>query len=308
MFTTYNFHYTYYENRNLPPYYARKTRDQEEIDQSEKKTNTSSVGVVLLIPPYLNYTKKDLKKGYSCVERSFWMGFAIHLPNHGDSNIFLRKQLGKKPYKNLRQDIQRLERDYQITFKTYYGSIDLPTYNTLMQTLKEYIQERFKGRAHKHSALQKWEQYEKSAYQMILEKKASIFAHFNNGVPICISLNYHYQNIFVAAIISFNKDFFSYSPGKQMFVKQIEWCFMNDYQLIDLGWGSFDYKIKFSNAVFKYRTHIVYPENSILKRFISSCLGLFLYVKYYAVMLKQRRLKRPSKTYAGRWIQFCISS
>jgi hypothetical protein len=306
MFIKYNFHYSFYENRVLPPFYRVKNRDSDQINESLDRHSKSELGVILLIPPYLNYTQKDLFPGYKCIQRTFWMGFAIQLPPQATSGEFLRNQLGKKPYKNLRQDIQRLERDYQIDFQTYFGSIEDSKYEFLMQTLKSFIQERFKGRTNKHSALNKWEQYEKSVRQMILNKKASIFVLLNKDIPICVSLNYHYHDIFVASIISFNNDFFSYSLGKQMFVKQIDWCYANNYSLIDLGWGSFDYKIKFSNAVFKYNTQIIYPEKSAVKYIISYFLGVFLYVKYYLVMIKQKKFKNPAKTYKGRWIRYSM--
>jgi len=306
MIKTYNFHFDFFEKRELPPFYEIKERDSDCISPNKAESKSIENGAVLLIPPYLNYTQKDLKPGYSCSSKSYWIGFAMDLHPFNNFREYLRHQLGKKPYKNLRQDIQRLERGHQIHFQTFYGSIDESTYNNLMDTLKKYIEGRFKGRVHKHTALKKWNHYVDSVYPMIHDKKASIFVIYEKDEPISISLNYHYRDIFIAAIISFNHKFFPYSMGKQMFVRQIEWCYANNYRIIDLGWGSFDYKIKFSNAVFKYNTHIIFPKKNLYKRLLSHGIGWYLYLKYYLVMLKQRKLRNPKKTFKGRWLNFTM--
>ena len=214
---------------------------------------------------------------------------------------YLRSQLGKKKFKNLRQDFQRLERSYTIRFEIYHGKIEKSTYHFLMDKLEGYVRERFEGR--KHAALIRWKDYTDTAFEQIIAKNASLFVLYEKDNPIAIALNYHYKNIFYSAITSFNQDFYKFSLGKQMFAKQLEWCFENGYRLIDTGWGSLDYKIKFSNAVYRNQTHVLYPKKDYVKKVMAFIISWLLLIKYYLDMVKYFKFNKPESTYKNRWLK-----
>jgi hypothetical protein len=216
---------------------------------------------------------------------------------------FLRFQLGKKVYKNLRQDVQRLERNHDIRFETYFGALNEAKYKTLMETLKGFISVRFKGKISKHVALNRWGFYMDTVYEMILAKKASLFVIYELEKPIAISLHYHFKKILFTSIISFNANFHKYSLGRQMFVKQIAWCYNNNYQLLDMGWGSYDYKMKFSNAVYRYQTHVLYPKKSFRKKIIALCISWALMFKYYGAIIRDRKFTLPKSKFQNRWLK-----
>jgi CelD/BcsL family acetyltransferase involved in cellulose biosynthesis len=216
---------------------------------------------------------------------------------------FLRNQLGKKVYKNLRQDNQRLERNHTTRFEFFFGAIDESKCEILLETLKGFISVRFKGKTSKHAALNRWGFYQDTVYEMILAKKASLFVIYELELPIAISLHYHYKKILYAAIISFDTRFSKYSMGRQMFVQQIIWCYDNNYQLLDMGWGAYDYKLKFSNAVYRHQTHVLYPKKSIGKKLVAYCISWALMFKYYGARLRDREFKIPESKFKNRWLK-----
>ena len=301
-----NFFFEFFEKRFISEYYKEISGipvDYYKLSDSENDIKNKRIAIINCIPPYLSVNEDNLIDSYSCYCKSYRLGFAMDLSKSISARDYLRNQLGKKPFKNLRQDMQRLERNYTIRFEIYHGHIDNLTYQLLLDKLEVFIRDRFEGRTSKHTALNRWKDYVDTALEQIIAKNASLFVLYEKDNPIAISLNYHYKNIFYTAIISFDQAFYKFSLGRQMFVKQIEWCYENGYRLIDMGWGSFDYKIKFSNAVFHYRTHVLYSKKNYLQKLIAFTISWLLLIKYYLVMIKNFKFKNPKSSYRNRWLK-----
>ena len=300
-----NFHFELFEKRSIPFYYQNIAGIPKTFYQfpnpDEYKVNDSTT-IINCIPPYIPINDKTLIDSYKSFSKSYRLGFAMDLRSFTSTQEFLRIQLGKKVYKNLRQDIQRLERNHSIRCEFYFGAIDEVTCNSLLKILKGFIQERFKGRTSKHVALNRWAFYEDTVFDMITSKKASLFVMYDENKPIAISLQYHFNNILFVAIISFDSIYYKYSMGRHVFVKLIEWCFKNNYKLLDMGWGAYDYKIKFANAVYKMHTHVLYPKTSLKQKVIAFFVSLFLMSIYYCLILYKRNFKNPEVKFKGRWL------
>jgi len=303
----YNFHFDFFEKRFIPEYYKKISGippDYYQLSDSEKDIGSNkNIAIVNCIPPYLSVNEANLIDSYSCYSKSYRTGFAMDLSKSSSAREYLRNQLGKKVFKNLRQDMQRLDRSYTIRFDIYHGQIDKVTYQFLLDKLEGFILDRFKGRTSKHTALNRWKEYTDTAFDQIIAKNASLFVLYEKDNPIAISLNYHYKNTLCSAIISFDRAFYKFSLGRQMFVKQIEWCYENGYRLIDMGWGSFDYKIKFSNAVFRYKTDVLYSKKSYLQKLMAFTISWLLFIKYYLVQIKDSKFKNPEAAYKNRWMK-----
>jgi CelD/BcsL family acetyltransferase involved in cellulose biosynthesis len=267
-----------------------------------------SVRTVDCIPTYLGIDRTAVDKDYKCFQSRHRLGFAIDLSVAPSAQDYLKGQLSKKVFRNLRQDRQRLEKLHEIHFKTYYGSILQETYIDLMARLKRFVADRFQGRTSRHSALKKWESYEKTAFEEINKRNASLFVVYCKDAPIAISLNYHFREVLNAAITSYDQDYYRFSMGRQMFFWQIDWCYANNYRLIDLGWGPFEYKVKFSNAVYRYYTHVIYPRDN----FNFKALAFYYFTKmkliYYLVMLRDSKLNRPEIIFKDRWLNYRITN
>ena len=302
-FKYHNFVYCFFEKNKVPFFYEEiknvpKTYYVDNIDEANE------VQIVNYIMPYIGRRKITLKDGYDFYSKSYRLGYAMDFSNSSSATNYLKNVLGKKTYKNLRQDRQRLHRDYNIQLKVYYGDINEDNYQILFKTLKEYILKRFEGRVHKHTALSKWNFYVKSCYNMILAKNAALFVLYNNNSPIAISLGYTHNNILKAAISSFDESYYKYSLGKLMFVNQIEWCFLNNFKLLDTGWGKIEYKIKFSNAIFYYDTKVFYPKDILFKKMVAFLISWVLFIQYFCVIIcVEKTFKRPKKVYKNRWLE-----
>ncbi|MBT8223193.1 MAG: GNAT family N-acetyltransferase [Eudoraea sp.] len=304
-----NFFYDFYEKCQISSIYSRCPAIYFEFQngsQEKRKNAKSFIAIVNCIPPYLGITREHLGTGLRCFQSSYRLGFAMDLSHSETPRDFLRNQLGKKVFKNLRQDRQRLERNHQISFKIYHGSISREIYDNLMDTLKRFIEIRFKGRTSKHAALKRWDDYQNSVFDQINLGNASFFVLSVKNKPIAIDLNYHYKNILYAAIIGYDTQFYRYSPGRQMFFRLVEWCLSNNYDLIDMGWGPFEYKIKFSNAVYAYSTQVIYPSKNVMYRFLSFIIINLIEAKYYLAMVRRLQTIRPHKTFQGRWLNYTL--
>ncbi len=299
---SHNFAFDFYEKNKVPFFFKEiKNVPKSYFRDNHKKDN--KVHIVNCVMPYIGKRKSTIIDDYGFYSKSYRLGYAMDLSNSSCATEYLKDVLGKKPYKNLRQDRQRLYRGNNIHLKVYHGEIDKDNYMFLFNTLKGYILKRFEGREHKHTALSKWDFYIKSCYNMILSKNAALFVLYDNDRPIAISLSFSHKNILTAAITSFDEHYYKYSLGKLMFVNQIEWCFLNDYKLLDTGWGNIEYKIKFCNAVFYYDTKVFYPKKNLFKRILAFLISWGLMIKYYFVIIfKEKRYNKPEKTYKNRWL------
>ncbi|MDG1572755.1 GNAT family N-acetyltransferase [Robiginitalea sp. M366] len=299
-----NFHFECFEKRRIPCAYTGVIGPvRAMLDPNCGKKAQPHLQLVNCLPPYLGIDQRHLHPSMGCFRADYRLGFAMDLSMAASAREFLRQQLGKKPYKNLRQDRQRLERDHQITFEVYRHTIDPVSCRNLLDKLRGFIRQRFRGREGKHVALNRWTEYEASVYTDILAGRASLFVLSSGAAPIAIALNYHLEpRIFNAAIISFDAAYARYSPGRLMFLYQLEWCYAHKYRLIDTGWGSLEYKIKFANAVYRYQTHALYPKGNILLAILAWGALQLMRLKYYLVMLRDRRLTPPEKAYQGRWL------
>lgn len=280
----YNFYFEFFEKGSLPFFYSFSSEFKPIYTSfdSEFKPNEllPLLAIVNCIPPYLTHLANHEKSKYACFTKAYRLGYLIDLSNSEDSIQYLKKQFKPKTYKNLRQDIQRLDKHYTITFRAFHGEIQKDYFKILIDKLEFFIGERFSQKNKSHSALSRWKRYQEPLYQMILAKKASLFVLYRDKNPIGISINYHYKETLVATVTSYDSDYYRYSIGKQMFVKQIEWCFENNYKLIDLMWGDFKHKRGFSNKIIRYETHVVFNKKSLYGKVVAFIISNALFFKY----------------------------
>jgi hypothetical protein len=305
-----NFHYDFYELRKIPPCYSEVGHQFSEFlkaGSSESLSTNDFIVALDAIPPYLGINKNDLDKRLSCFEGRYRIGFAMDLSSAENANEYLKGQLSKKVFKNLRQDRQRLIKQHEITFKNYYGYISSETCHILLEKLREFVEGRFEGRTSKHDALKNWGRYQKSVSDQINAGNASLFVAFDKDEPISISLNYHFKEVLNMAINSYSKDYSRFSLGRQMFFWQLEWCYEHNYRLIDLGWFPFEYKTKFCNAVFRYYTQVIYPRSSLFLKAFAYFHFNKMKLIYYLVMLKYSKFDNPEKKFKDRWMKYQIS-
>ena len=129
-----NFHFDFFEKRYVPRYYQGIKGIPLEFYQLPYPKNdirNKRIAIVNSIPPYLSINEDNLTDSYRCYSKSYRLGFAMDLSESSSAREYLRNQLGKKMFKNLRQDFQRLERSYNIQFEIYHGKIEKATHPSM---------------------------------------------------------------------------------------------------------------------------------------------------------------------------------
>ncbi|WP_445384833.1 GNAT family N-acetyltransferase [Robiginitalea sp. IMCC44478] len=299
-----NFHLDFYEEgkvcfafKNFEGIPAEYFKDFE-INQANK----NAIIVINCIPPYLLPDGVALKSEYASCSKNFRLGYAMQLTKCRNATEFLRQQLGKKVYKNLRQDKQRLEKEHDPYIKIYHGEIDRLKCENLLSQFKRLIEARFGNDAERHYALKRWSLYEKNVYQQIQNKSASLVVVYSDDKVAGMSLNYHFKNLLTVALNSYDQDFAPYSMGRLMFWYILDWCYKNNILLIDLEWGNLPYKVRMANVVFKYQTLVVFPRKNIFKRVISFGILNLIALKYTVQTRKEFGYKNPEHLFKHRWM------
>lgn len=228
-----------------------------------EKSEENSMYSIRLIPDYLTLSLKNPKRFHIKKIKHFNWGYAIDLENVSGSEQYVKTQFGSNA-KTIRRYVTRLESCFNITYTMFYGEMDQGVYKTIMNALKNMLIRRFNQRGDEHKELKRWDYLQELNYNRIINKKASLFVIFDNGKPIEISLNYHFDKILFSAISSYDIDYSKFGLGHIEIYKQIEWCLMNDIKVFEMGVGEMDYKRRWSNLIYNFEHHIIYPKKGIL--------------------------------------------
>ncbi|UJH67002.1 GNAT family N-acetyltransferase [Allomuricauda sp. SCSIO 65647] len=197
-------------------------------------------------------------------------GYAIHLDGTASIDEYLEGQFKSKYRSIIRRYVKRLEHCFPIRYELFYGEIDEDIYYFVMDSLRQMIVHRFGQRQETHKEFHRWQDLVKETYQKILDKDASLFVIYDGEHPIQISLNYHFDKILFSAISSYDIDYAKFGLGHIEIYKQLQWCIENGHCVYEMGVGGMDYKRRWSNTIYQYQHHIIYPENRPLAKLFAS--------------------------------------
>lgn len=224
----------------------------------------------VILTPQLNSRKVFQKKGYG-----------VNVKSISNIDDYLKENAGTNFKKNTLRTLKRLENCFSINYKMYHGTIEINTYSSLMDTLLSMIQNRFQERKGRNRVVEDWDYYKSICYDLINSKSASLFVIYNDDEPIEISLNFHQGNIMYSAISSYNLDYHKFSLGNVEIYRQLEWCLKNNISFFDMGYGNFDYKIKWSNLAYNFNTLIISKsDNFFLKLYYVYLKTKYRFINY----------------------------
>lgn len=264
-----DFYFDFYEKREVPRIYGAifyKDIQNPILEQTPSITNETDVQwLIKLFPSYFGFKEKTpqrlrLKKIFRV------KGFAIDLSNLDSAENYLKIQFKPNFRTSLRRRLKGLETCFDIRYEMFYGHIAPKQYEFLMQNLHTMLFRRFDQRNDENMALKRWNDYLKGTIAMINEKKASLFVIYDNERPIQISLCYHHRAIMFLAIPSYDIDYAKFGLGNLAIKKILEWCIDNEYAMLDMGYGAFDYKVKWCNETYDLEHHLFYNRSSALSR------------------------------------------
>ncbi|SMG20513.1 GNAT family N-acetyltransferase [Arenibacter troitsensis] len=263
---------TIFDNQTIPDFYSSISYADNLIinEPNTCSINGSKVYSVNLVPSYMSCQLCDEHLFNSKKITQHNWGYAIFLNSDSNAAEYLKNKFNSNFRTNLNRSIRRLETCFNIKYKMYHGEIALHDYESLMESLRIMLVNRFRAINEPNNNLPKWKAISKETFPLINQKKASLFVIYHGNRPIEISLNYHLDKILFSSISSYDLDYSKFGLGHIEIYKQLEWCYSNNYIVFEMGVGGMDYKRRWSNNIYNYEHHIYYN-----KSFPTNSYGLF---------------------------------
>jgi len=260
--------------------------NKNEPNKSIKQKNFS----IQIVPEYLDISYQDHLIKKNITENR--LGYASKLYGFNDITSYVKSQY-KKNAKPIFKNIKRLEMCFDVKYVFYHGEIEKAQYDFLMEALRDMLTKRFKQRNDSNYRLNEWQKLLNSTYNLIKLKKASLFVIYNQDKPIQINVQYHFKNILIGSIASYDIDYQVFGLGNTGVYKQIEWCIKNNYFIYDQGHGDLEYKRRWSNLIYDFNHHVVYSKNNTKSKIKANIEALKVRAK--AFLRKKRAVETLKK-------------
>ena len=207
-------------------------------------------------------------------------GYFIDLTPFDSFENYMSSVFSGKSRRKLFSYRKKMERELETTSQMYYGKIDRVKYDEILDALYDILKRRFRHKKELNSILKepKWGFYKEVTYQLMLEKKASLFVVSQNQNPICIMLNFMDNTTLIGGITGFDMDYQAYNVGTIAMMQQIEWAFANKFKYVDFSKGDYDYKKRWGSTPYDFEYHILFDKKSIKARLIA-----FLMARYFEI-------------------------
>ncbi|WP_418603859.1 GNAT family N-acetyltransferase [Hwangdonia sp.] len=282
-----HYSFDYFENRKLPAFYSSiqyklngKVVTYKEFE-GIKISNENKLYRVYNIPPYLDLLLENTNTYRKISLPEIDKGLLVDISKFATIEDYTAKQFNSRKRKQIRSALKRAETCFNIDYKFYYGEINKEQYEFLLNTAYTFITRRFNQINKKHFHLSRWNLIKENLFQLILEKKASIFVIYDNDKPINICFNYHFNKITCNVLASYDIDYAKFSLGSIDLYKQLEWNINNDFEIFDLSMGASEYKFKWSNNHYDLSHNIIIKKKSVISNLLALLLCCYLKLKFY---------------------------
>lgn len=296
-----NFYHNLFVKNKYPNIYASIKSNINSISINCKTTNDFELEdydtlVIELFPSYLSY-QVDSRYAFDLQKIFRVKGHCIRINKEENIEEYLKTNFKPNFRTSMRRRLKGLETCFDITYRMFYGYIKESEYNLIMNSLHTMLIRRFNQRNDNNLILNNWEDYYNTALAMINTKKASLFVIYDDTKPIQISLSYHNDEILFLAIPSYDIDYAKFGLGNISVMKLLEWSIINEYSIIDMGFGSFDYKVKWCNKTYDFEHHLFYTKSSIHSRALVYFIGVKTKLINYLISKKVNVYYNQLKTF-----------
>jgi len=225
---------------------------------------SDKIYMVYDIPSYLEVKKRGFVSllGFKTVIQH--KGYCIDLNGYNNLESYLKDRFSSNSRQRLRRRKKRLETSFDISYKMYHGSIGKVLYNELFRQFYEMLKLRAQEKGIVNRNLKYWEFYTKSVYDMILNKKASLFVIYDRNVAINISLNFHVKDTVFLFISTYNIDYSKFRVGHTNWMVQLDWFIKNNIKIIDFSKGNIAYKKRWTNKEYNFEYHLFYNKSKLV--------------------------------------------
>ncbi|MCL5244803.1 GNAT family N-acetyltransferase [Cellulophaga sp. 20_2_10] len=217
------------------------------------------------------------------IKLNTYKGSMINLSAYESVDHYLKANFSSDRRSKFKTYKKRLDKCFNITYKTYYGNIDKVEYDRLFVCFSEMIKTRFEDLEANHYALDNWSLFEDNCYDLIHAKKATLFVIYDSNKPISISFNPVLGDVAYGYLRSFDIDYSKFYLGFIDTIWELEWCFLNKIAFFDLLKGSYAYKAKFTNTSYFFQKQIAFNPKS-LRSSISAVAQAFKVKSFYTLI------------------------
>lgn len=232
------------------------------INTGQQYTNTAQVQIVQDVPDYLTIIFRE-NSGVKLKIVQTLKGHVVELDAFKTLNDYLLQNFNAKNRNNLKRYVKKLETCFSITYKVFFGTMDRHEYDALFVTLEALLIRRFQQKQEANYELQHLEEFHKTIYQLVLDKKANIFVIYDADTPISIRVNLFNNSLGYYIISAYDIDYSKFHLGAIDMLKNIEWCIIKNYKLYDLLKGYNNYKSKWATQIHYYNMHILYNPKQL---------------------------------------------
>lgn len=255
------------------------------LNTDSNNTNLKNkIFLIYDVPEYFNIETNCTQKNLKVIKVKQYSGVLTDFKKYSDFNDYLLSTFSKKSRYKFKSYEKNLEKNFQISYSNYFGAILKEDYNIVFEEFYNLLKKRFEEKHETNNNLnpEEWNFYFDSTYQLILEKKASLFVIYSDSKPIAISLNYFSENIIFFAMTVFDIDYYAFNIGKVHLMKLYEWCFNEkNIKIFDLSKGDYDYKKRWGNLSYNFEYHIYYDSSSLKTTFMAKLISFAFKLKQY---------------------------
>ncbi len=243
----------------------------------------NAVALIYDVPEYFNVKNSILPKNIKISKIKQYPGYLTELDKFKDLDEYLKTTFSKKSRAKLNRYQKRLELCFNISYKMYFGEISKEKYDKIFAVFRLILVKRFTSKQITNNNLEtdEWNFYYDLAYELILEKKASLFVIYEGKNPIGITLNYLSKDILFHGITTFDIDYSKFHLGKVMLKNLFKWCFENNIKTLDFSKGHFDYKTEWMTKKYDFEYHIFINQSSFKSKLKGFLIKKSLIIKQY---------------------------
>ena len=262
------FYDLYTETGHVPEVYSElifKQDNQVLYQRANSKNSCADLDGVYSISLFPSYLSAKLafdapKMILKTIPQKKIMGFAIEIPYRTDFETFFKQKYSKRFRSNIKRFVNRFESCFNVNYLMFYGVISKKEYEHYMLCLKKMLRARFNEKGEENRVINQWEYYYDSTYELIKSKKCSLFVIQANNEVVHVCVNRHQNKIINISIPSYDICYSKFSLGNISIYKILEWAVERNYEFIDMEYGAYDYKRRWSNRIYHFDHHLFYPS------------------------------------------------
>lgn len=280
---------TFIKHKKLPVYNNTGKTNTKGISYkiSENTLNDCKNNVFIVFDVYdFNNNNNFDNNILGCYKIKQYPGYICDLKNYKNLQSYMVNVISRKSRYKFKSYKKKLESSYKIHYKMYLDDITPEVYETLFSDFNYLLKKRFLKKKTVNNNLNpdEWAFYKEVTLPMMQKKQAGLFVVYNDNKPIAITLLNFSNKKMLDVIRVFDIDYSKFRLGTVSTMKQIEWCFENNFEELDFSKGYFEYKQRWANKPYYFEYHIFYDKKS----FKAKTLAMF-YKTLFAFKLFLRK-------------------